>query len=108
MKAKKSLHLIHSPEHAGWIFDAAHPTQGRRYINAFEKLLSLAKTCDVEIVEVAPRIATESELERVHSATMWILFLTKHYPRSGKVFAPTWHALHPSLRVGLLWRWSYY
>jgi len=68
MKAKKSLHLIHSPEHAGWIFDAAHPTQGRRYINAFEKLLSLAKTCDVEIVEVAPRIATESELERVHSA----------------------------------------
>jgi len=68
MKAKKSLHLIHSPEHAGWIFDAAHPTQGRRYINAYEKLLSLAKTCDVEIVEATPRIATESELERVHSA----------------------------------------
>ncbi len=67
MKAKRSLHIIHSPEHAGWIFDAEHPTKGRRYINAHEKLLSLAKTFDVEIVEVAPRIATQSELERVHS-----------------------------------------
>ncbi len=67
MEAKKSLHLIHSPEHAGWIFDASHPAQGRRYINAYEKLLSLAKTHNVEIVEVAPRIATECELERVHS-----------------------------------------
>ncbi len=67
MKAKRSLHLIHSPEHAEWIFDSAHPAQGRRYINAYEKLLSLAKRYDVEIVEVAPRIATESELERVHS-----------------------------------------
>ncbi len=64
---KRSLHLIHSPEHAGWIFDADHPTQGRRYINAYEKLLLLAKRCDVEIVEVRPRIATECELERVHS-----------------------------------------
>ncbi len=67
MKAKRLLHLIHSPEHAGWIVDSAHPTQGRRYINALETLLSLAKTCDLEIVEVRPSIATECELERVHS-----------------------------------------
>ena len=67
MKAKRSLHLIHSPEHAGWIFDASHPAQGRRYINARQKLLSLADKSNVEIIEVAPRIATERELERVHS-----------------------------------------
>jgi hypothetical protein len=37
------LHLIHSKEHAGWIFDTSQPTQGRRYINAQQKLLFLAR-----------------------------------------------------------------
>jgi acetoin utilization protein AcuC len=69
MNSKRTIHIIHSPEHARWIFDADHPTQGRRYVNAHWRLLSLSEIANVEIVEVAPRIATRFELQRVHSLT---------------------------------------
>ena len=67
MSTQRSLHLIHTPQYAKWVFDTDHPTQGRRYINTHERLLLLAKIQGVEIVEVRPRQATNSEIERVHS-----------------------------------------
>jgi len=57
----KKVTLVHSPEYANWFFSADHPTQGRRFINGFNLIAS-----DQRIVE--PRLATTSELARVHSA----------------------------------------
>ncbi len=37
-----SLVLVHSDEYANWVFDAQHPTQGRRFMKARERLLELA------------------------------------------------------------------
>ena len=63
----KSLCLIHSSEHANWIFDSQHPTQGRRYINAQRLLMDLAKNAEVEVTQREPRLATSDELLLVHS-----------------------------------------
>ena len=67
MSQKRSLTLIHSAEHAGWVFDSSHPTQGRRYINAQQSLLAMAKMKGVEVIEVLPRSAKREELEIVHT-----------------------------------------
>ena len=67
MSIERALHLVHSPEYARWIFDLDHPMQGRRYDNAYKEIASFAKIQGVEIVEVRPRQATNSEIERVHS-----------------------------------------
>jgi acetoin utilization protein AcuC len=73
------LHLIHSKEHAGWIFDTSHPTQGRRYINAQQKLLFLARKKGTEVIQVLPRVATKDELSRVHSVDYINSVLDDHY-----------------------------
>jgi acetoin utilization protein AcuC len=64
---KKSLCLIHSSEHANWVFDSQHPTQGRRYINAQRLLIDLAKNAEVEVTQREPRPAATDELSLVHS-----------------------------------------
>lgn len=61
------LHLVHSPKHIGWAFDELHPTQGRRYINARNLLLSQARDTGIEIIEKLPKVASKSELALVHS-----------------------------------------
>ena len=63
----KSIYLVHADEYKNWIFDPTHPTQGRRFTNARDLLISMAKAQEIEIVEVLPRLATKTELERVHS-----------------------------------------
>ena len=63
----KSLLLIHADAHKNWVFDDQHPTQGRRYINAYRNLLELANKAKVEIVEIEPRVATVEELLLVHN-----------------------------------------
>ena len=63
----KPIYLVHADEYKNWIFDPAHPTQGRRFTNARDLLFSIAKSQAIEIVEVLPRLATKTELERVHS-----------------------------------------
>jgi acetoin utilization protein AcuC len=63
----KPIYLVHADEYKNWIFDPTHPTQGRRFTNARDLLISMAKAQEIEIVEVLPRLATKSELERVHS-----------------------------------------
>ena len=57
----KKVTLVHSPEYANWFFSNDHPTQGRRFINGYNLIAS-----DQRILE--PRLATTSELARVHSA----------------------------------------
>ena len=67
MSIERSLHLVHSPEYARWIFDLDHPMQGRRYDNAYKEIISFAETSSIEIYEVSTRPATSEELERAHS-----------------------------------------
>jgi len=56
----KKVTLVHSPEYANWFFSEDHPTQGRRFINGFNAIVS-----DQQILQ--PRVATVAELSRVHS-----------------------------------------
>jgi acetoin utilization protein AcuC len=60
------LALVHSDEYAGWAFSAGHPTQGRRFMNARERLLLHAPEAGVEVVELAPELPALAELGRVH------------------------------------------
>ena len=61
-----------------WIFDPTHPTQGRRFINARDLLISIAKLQTIEIIEVLPRLATKTELQRVHSPAYIEQVLEEH------------------------------
>jgi acetoin utilization protein AcuC len=67
----KKVTIVHSPEYANWFFSPDHPTQGRRFINGFN---AMPKGFTV----VEPRLATISELARVHSAG-YINEVTKDY-----------------------------
>ena len=74
----KPIYLVHADEYKNWIFDTNHPTQGRRFTNAYDLLISTAKAQEIEIVVVLPRLATKSELERVHSPTYIKQVLDEH------------------------------
>ena len=63
----KPVYLIHSDEYKNWIFDPTHPTQGRRFNNARDLLITSAKKEGIDVVEVLARLATEAELLRVHT-----------------------------------------
>ena len=59
--------LVHSDQYANWIFDPSHPTQGRRFINAYAQFKTQMAESGQEVIEIAPRPATTKELSRVHS-----------------------------------------
>ena len=62
-----TLVLIHSDEYANWVFDPNHPTQGRRFTLAKERLLDLAPESGVEVVEIDSNyLPTIEQLESVH------------------------------------------
>ena len=63
----KPIYLIHADEYKTWIFDPTHPTQGRRFNNARDLLITSAKKEGIDLVELFPRPATEAELLRVHT-----------------------------------------
>lgn len=61
------LALVHSDAYANWVFSNTHPTQGRRFSIARERLLDLAPSAGVEIVEIeSDYLPTFPELARVH------------------------------------------
>jgi len=66
---KQPIYLIHSNQYKNWIFDPSHPTQGRRFNNARDLFIPSAKKEGIDVVEVLPRLATETELLRVHTPT---------------------------------------
>ena len=74
----KPIYLVHADEYKNWIFDPTHPTQGRRFTNARDLLISMTIAQEIEIVEVLPRLAIKSELERVHSPTYINQVLEEH------------------------------
>ena len=74
----KPVYLIHSDEYKNWIFDPTHPTQGRRFDNARDLLITSAKQEGIDVVEVLPRLATEAELLRVHTPAYIDEVLNQH------------------------------
>ena len=75
---KQPVYLIHSDEYKNWIFDPTHPTQGRRFNNARDHLITSAKKEGIDVVEVLPRLATEAELLRVHAPAYIDEILNQH------------------------------
>lgn len=59
--------IVHSPQYEGWVFSAAHPTQGRRFTKAFSLLSEQLAEKAIELTVLEPRLATVEELSRVHS-----------------------------------------
>lgn len=70
--------LVHSDQYAHWIFDPTHPTQGRRFINGRNLLIDLMNAQGNPFTEVEPRLATRSELERVHNPSYIDEILINH------------------------------
>ena len=63
-----NLILVHSDAYVGWVFSDSHPTQGRRFDNARERLLELAASNDIEILEIDSDHFPERQLlDCVHS-----------------------------------------
>jgi acetoin utilization protein AcuC len=75
---KQPVYLIHSDEYKNWIFDPSHPTQGRRFNNARDLLITSAKKEGIDVVEVLPRKATEAQLLRVHTPAYIDEVLNQH------------------------------
>ena len=63
----KPVYLIHSDEYKNWNFDPSHPTKGRRFNNARDLFLQLAKREDIDVVEISPNLVHKAELLRVHT-----------------------------------------
>jgi acetoin utilization protein AcuC len=74
----KTVHLVHADDYKNWIFDATHPTQGRRFNNARDQFISLANKAGIKVKECAPRPATRDELLRVHTAQYIDEVLNQH------------------------------
>lgn len=75
---KPDMILVHSDQHSGWVFDDGHPTQGRRYPNAYRELNDLAALNFLTIEESEPRTASFRDLLRVHHSTYIETVLKKH------------------------------
>lgn len=61
---KNDITLVHSDEYANWVLTV---TQGRRFMNAKDRLYEMAENANLSINEVLPRPATPEELALVHS-----------------------------------------
>jgi len=57
--------LIHSPEYANWIFDKTHPTQGRRFLHARNRLVLESQKRGINLWELPPEYPSTEDL---HSA----------------------------------------
>lgn len=65
----KKLLLAHSEQYQNWVFDQFHPTQGRRFQNAADLVISKTKdVSDLELIVRSPRPATWEELALVHDS----------------------------------------
>ncbi|MFM8351362.1 MAG: histone deacetylase family protein [Actinomycetales bacterium] len=61
--------MVHDDRYAGWVFDAAHPTQGRRFVHGVEQVRAQATAAGVNLEVVVPSPPHRADLERIHTAT---------------------------------------
>ena len=58
--------LVHTPEYANWVFDKTHPTQGRRFLHARNKLMFEAQKRRLNVWEIEPEHCSTDDLHLVH------------------------------------------
>jgi len=58
--------LVHTPEYANWVFDKTHPTQGRRFLHARNKLMLEAQKRRLNVWEIEPEHCSTDDLHLVH------------------------------------------
>jgi len=75
---KLPVYLIHSTDYKNWIFDPNHPTQGRRFDNARDLFLELAKNKNINVIEISPNNVHRAELLRVHTSKYTDEVLDQH------------------------------
>lgn len=61
------LIIIHDPTYEGWVFDQHHPTQGRRFINGYNALVTHANAAGLKHETVQPIPLHWTQLETVHT-----------------------------------------
>jgi acetoin utilization protein AcuC len=61
------LVVVHDDRYAGWVFDAAHPTQGRRFVHGLEQVHAEAGDAGLSLEVIAPRSVERSALGLVHT-----------------------------------------
>lgn len=47
-----ALAVVHSDDYADWVFNSAHPTQGRRFVNAVTRLRELAPAAGIDLLDI--------------------------------------------------------
>ena len=58
--------IVHDKAYENWVFDAHHPTQGRRFIKGYESVMMHASDRGLAIEVVAPSLADWDDLLQVH------------------------------------------
>lgn len=61
------INLVCDPSYRNWVFSPTHPTQGRRFTTTEQVLDELAAAGQIALTKHAGRLATNAELERVHT-----------------------------------------
>ena len=74
----QDLTIIHDPTYAGWVFDQHHPTQGRRFINGYNALVTHAEAAGLKYETVQPIPLHVAQLETVHTPEYVREVLTDH------------------------------
>lgn len=74
----KDLTIIHDPIYANWIFDPSHPTQGRRFTNGYDTLVTHAEAAGIRYDTINPTPALRAELETVHTPEYVTHVLDQH------------------------------
>jgi len=74
----KPVILVHSDEYSNWVFNENHPTQGRRFTHARDAFIDATLKEGIEVREVAPKLASRTDLELVHSADYVSEVLDEH------------------------------
>lgn len=65
----KKLLLVHTEQYQNWVFNQSHLTQGRRFQNAAELVISKTKELsNLQLITRSPRPATWEELVLVHDS----------------------------------------
>jgi acetoin utilization protein AcuC len=67
--ADGALTVVHSDDYAGWVFDASHPTQGRRFMNARDLVLAHAAESGVRVTQLeSDLLPAFSTMQLAHTA----------------------------------------
>jgi acetoin utilization protein AcuC len=59
--------IAHTPEFANWVFNEKHPTQGRRFVHAYNRIQEYGSNQNLNFTTIYPQNATFDDLMISHS-----------------------------------------